>query len=95
MNKEIQEALAEIAAPKGSSSRCWAQRLPEEALELLYGIEALVAEGKEINRKIAVRKFNEMYGDVMDKPVSLAMMERHLLPAGKGCACYKKRGNYV
>lgn len=82
MDKRVQTALEEISADLISSSKCWAVQLPEEALDLLYGIEELKRQGRRVNRRVAAEKFNELYG----LEITEGMVQHHL-SSGKGCAC--------
>jgi hypothetical protein len=88
LDEALKAALADIAAQSENPSKCWAKKLPEEALELLYAIEEMSRDGKSVNRRIAAEKFNELFDLI--KPVSQGMVESHLSKT-RGCACRKDR----
>jgi hypothetical protein len=90
LNEELKAALAAITEPYANGSMCWANRLPEDAKELLYAIEKLRRDGKQINRRVAIAKFNELF-DIPGKPITMGMIDNHFASQDKGCTCWKNR----
>ena len=91
MKKEFEAALAEITSQPPPTTACWAQSLPDNALEFLQTLEEVAEQGKRVRRQTAADKFNELFPELesaIGRPISEGMIGNHML---KHCTCSQVR----